>query len=45
MRRGHVYQTIVVDLISDRILHTGYGKGADALDEFWKRVRKEGVSI
>lgn len=45
VRRGHIYKTIVVDLISGRILHTGDGKGADALDEFWKRVRKEGVSI
>ena len=45
VRSGHVYKTIVVDLISGRILHTGDGKGADALDEFWKRVRKEGVNI
>lgn len=45
VRRGHVYKTIVVDLISGRILHAGDGKGADALDEFWKRVRKEGVNI
>lgn len=45
VRRGHVYKTIVVDLILGRILHTGDGKGADALDEFWKRMRKEGVSI
>ena len=34
-----------MDLISGRILHTGGGKGADALDEFWKRVRKVGVNI
>ena len=45
VRRGHVYKTIVVDLISGRILHAGDGKGADALDEFWKRVRKEGVNV
>ena len=45
VRSGHVYKTIVVDLILRRILHTGDGKGADALDEFWKRMRKEGVSI
>ena len=45
VRSGHVYKTIVVDLISGRILHTRDGKGADALDEFWKRMRKEGVSM
>ena len=45
VRSGHVYKTIVVDLISGRILHAGDGKGADALDEFWKRARKEGINI
>ena len=35
----------MVDLISGRILHTGDGKGADALDEFRRHVRKEGVNI
>lgn len=45
VRKGHVYKTIVVDLKSGRILHVGDGKGADALDGFWKRVRRWGVSI
>lgn len=35
----------MVDLISGRILHTEDGKGADALDEFRRRVRKERVNI
>lgn len=43
VRKGHVYKTIVVDLISGRILHVGDGKGADALTTFWKRVRKKKV--
>lgn len=45
VRKGHVYKTIVVDLISGRILHVGDGKGADALTTFWKRVRKRKVQI
>lgn len=45
VRKGHVYKTIVVDLISGRILHLGDGKGADALTKFWKRVIKEKVEI
>lgn len=45
VKSGHVYKTIVVDLISGRILHVGDGKGADALDKFWKRVRKEKINI
>ena len=38
VRKGHVYKTIVVDLKSGRILYVGNGKGADALDGFWKHV-------
>ena len=45
VRKGHVYKTIVVDLRTGRILYVGEGKGADALDKFWKRIRKKGVHI
>lgn len=45
VKRGHIYKTIVVDLLSGIILYVGDGKGADALDKFWKRVRREGVNI
>ncbi len=43
--KGHVYKTIVVDLDTGRIIHVGHGKGADALNTFWKRVRRNGVKI
>ena len=45
IRKGHVYKTIVVDLRSGRILHVGEGKGADALNGFWKRVKRKGIDI
>lgn len=45
VRKGHVYKTIVVDLRSGRILYVGEGKGADALNAFWKRVKKKGIDI
>ena len=45
IRKGHVYKTIVVDLRSGRILYVGEGKGADALDGFWKRVKRKGIDI
>lgn len=45
VRKGHVYKTIVVDLRSSRILYVGEGKGSDALDGFWKRVKRKGVDI
>lgn len=44
-RKGHVYKTIVVDLDSGAIVYVGDGKGSDALDGFWERVRRENVKI
>lgn len=45
VRKGHVYKTIVVDLETGHIIYVGDGKGADALDKFFRRVRKWGVNI
>ena len=45
VRKGHVYKTIVVDLGRGRVLHVGEGKGADALNGFWRKVRRKGVRI
>ena len=45
VRKGHVYKTIVVDLETGHIIYVGNGKGADALDAFFRRVRKYGVNI
>lgn len=43
--KGHVYMTIVVDMETGHVVYVGDGKGADALDEFWKRVRRAGCHI
>lgn len=45
VKKGHVYKTIVVDLMSGHILYVGDGKGAEALDGFWKRLGKSGAHI
>ena len=45
VRKGHVYKTIVVDLVSGRILYVGKGKGVDALKGFWKKVKRKKLSI
>lgn len=45
VHKGHVYMTIVVDMDSGAIIHVGKGKGADALDGFWKKVKKQEVKI
>ena len=45
VRKWYVYKTIVVDLKSGRIIYVGDGKGADALDGFWERVRRKEIDI
>lgn len=42
---GHRYLTIVMDLVSGAILHVGKGKGADALDPFWRRLKASRATI
>lgn len=36
--QGHRYLTVVLDLVSGAVVFVGEGKGADALDPFWKRL-------
>lgn len=43
--KGHVYKTIVVNLANGQVVHIGDGKGKEALDGFWKKLRKAGVSV
>jgi len=42
---GHRYLTIVLDLESGAVVHVGRGKGGDALEAFWKRLRRCGAKI
>ncbi len=37
--KGCKYQTIVLDLITGAVVFVGDGKGADAPDPFWKRLK------
>jgi len=37
--KGHRYFTVVLDLISGAVVFVGDGKGAEALEPFWKRLR------
>lgn len=43
--KGHRYLTIVLDLKSGAVVFVGDGKGADALEPFWQRLRRSGVKI
>jgi transposase len=38
--KGHRYLTLVLDLIEGVVVYVGDGKGADALDVFWRRLRR-----
>ena len=42
---GHRYLTIVLDLDSGAVVYVGDGKGADSLDQFWRRLRASGAKI
>ena len=43
--KGHIYKTIVVNLMNGKVVHIRDGKGKEALAGFWKKVRKAGVAI
>ncbi len=43
--KGHRYLTVVLDLESGAVVFVGDGKGADALEPFWRRLRPSGASI
>ena len=43
--KGHIYMTIVVDLETGRIVYVGNGKGADALDGLWPKLKRAGCKI
>lgn len=43
--KGHRYLTVVLNLESGAVVFVGDGKGADALDPFWKRLRPSRAKI
>ncbi len=43
--RGHRYLSVVLDLESGAVVFVGAGKGADALEPFWKRLRGSGAKV
>jgi transposase len=42
---GHRYLTLVLDLASGAVVHVGRGKGGEALQAFWRRLRRSGAKI
>ncbi len=43
VKRGFI--TLVMDLESGRILHIGQGKGKEALEGFWKRLKRSRAAV
>jgi transposase len=43
--KGHRYLTVVLNLRSGVVVFVGDGKGADALEPFWKRLRRARAQI
>ena len=45
VRKGHIYLTVVMDMDSGAMVFVGNGKGADALEPFWKRLKRAKAEI
>ncbi len=43
--KRHRYLTVVLNLVSGAVVFVGEGKGADALEPFWKRLRRSGARV
>jgi transposase len=43
--KGHRYLTVVLNLLSGAIVFVGDGKGAEALEPFWKRLRRSHAKL
>jgi transposase len=43
--KGHHYLTVVLDLATGVVVFVGDGKGADALDAFWRRLRRSRAAV
>lgn len=45
IRKNHKYLTLVMDLITGIVVYVGEGKDAEALDNFWKRLKQSGAKL
>jgi transposase len=45
IKKGHVYQTVVMDLLQGRIIYVAKDREMSSLDNFWKMVDREKVKI
>lgn len=43
--KGHRYLTVVLDMDTGAVIFVGDGKGGEALDPFWKKLRGAGAKV
>src|SRR4029077_10300111 len=43
--KGHRYLTVVLNLLSGAVVFVGDGKGVEALEPFWKRLRRSRAKV
>lgn len=43
--KGHRYLTVVLNLLTGAVVFVGDGKGAEALEPFWKRLRRARAKV
>ncbi len=43
--KGHHYVTVVLNLCSGAVVYVGDGKGTEALENFWKRLRRARAKV
>jgi transposase len=43
--KGHRYVTVVLNLLSGAVVFVGDGKGVDALEPFWRRLRRARAKV
>lgn len=45
IKKGHIYQTVVMDLKTRRIIYIGQGRAQECLNGFWKKVKRQKACI
>jgi len=43
--KGHRYMTVVLDMDTGAVIFVGDGKGGDALDPFWKKLKRSRAKV
>lgn len=45
IKKGHTYQTVVMDPDKRQVVYIGMGRARECLDGFWKKVKKQEAKI